>query len=204
MSDDLRKGVGSQVQEKLTPDSQKSTTEQGSEKLTSLGDKAAGSLQPDDSKSTSQEASDKARSGADDAQNTLKGLSGQAQNTFNDATNKVSENLPSGGQAQDTGKSYVSQAQDLAADAQKKLSESTPSSGEAQDTGKTYLQQGQELASSAAKVVSDTLSGTKANPFSCIESELSNHIRDALKRVFKGIITLTTFDRCRHQDLRIQ
>lgn len=144
---------------RLTPDSQKSTTEQGSEKLSSLGDKAAGSLQPGDSKSTTQEASDKARSGADDTQDTLKGLSNQASDTFNNASGKVSENLPSGGEAKDTGNSYLNQAQGLASDAQKKLSESTPSSGEAQDTGKTYLQQGQELASNAAKVVSDTLTG---------------------------------------------
>lgn len=46
MSDLGRKGLGEQAQEKITPDSQKSTLEQAKEGVTSLGDRAAGAIQP--------------------------------------------------------------------------------------------------------------------------------------------------------------
>ncbi|KAI4163550.1 MAG: hypothetical protein LQ342_002822 [Letrouitia transgressa] len=158
MSDDLRKGVGDQVQEKLTPDSQKSTTEQATEKATTAGDKVAGSLQPGDSKSTAQKLSDESRSGFDSAQDTAKSYGNQASEFASNAQSKISENLPSSGEAQDTTKSYANQASDLATNASNKISESLPSSGEAQDTGKSLLDQASELASNAAKTVSDTFS----------------------------------------------
>ena len=41
-----RKGFGEQAQEKITPDSQKSTLEQAKEGVTGLGDRAAGAIQP--------------------------------------------------------------------------------------------------------------------------------------------------------------
>ncbi|KAL9602039.1 MAG: hypothetical protein Q9219_002148, partial [cf. Caloplaca sp. 3 TL-2023] len=117
-----RKGLGDQAQEKLTPDSQKSTTEQGTEKVTSLTDKAAGSLQPGDSKSTTQELGDKSRSGFDTTQNTAKSYADQASNAASDATSKISENMPSGG-AQDTGKTYLDQATEAASNAAKYVSD---------------------------------------------------------------------------------
>ncbi|KAL9037799.1 MAG: hypothetical protein Q9214_005544, partial [Letrouitia sp. 1 TL-2023] len=153
-----RKGIGDQVQEKLTPDSQKSTTEQASEKATTAGDKVAASLQPGDSKSTAQKLSDESRSGFDSAQDTAKSYGNQASDFASNAQSKISESLPSSGEAQDTTKSYANQASDLATNASNKISESLPSSGEAQDTGKSLLDQASELASNAAKTVSDTFS----------------------------------------------
>ncbi|KAL8773484.1 MAG: hypothetical protein Q9209_001588 [Squamulea sp. 1 TL-2023] len=178
MSDNLRKGLGDQAQEKMTPDSQKSTLDQGTEKLTSLGDKAAGSLQPGDSKSTTQQLGDTGRSGFDQTQDTAKNLGNQASDMTSNAQKKLSENMPSsGGDAEGAAKSYANQAvcqsqltqlyhtpanellqSDMAADAQKKVSENLPSGGQAQGTGKTYIDQASEMASNAAKVVSDTLS----------------------------------------------
>lgn len=109
--------------DRLTPDSQKSTTEQGTEKLSSLGDKAAGALQPGDSKSTTQQLGDSARSGFDSTQDTAKSSVNKASDAASDATNKASENLPSGGQAQDTGKTYLDQATEAASNAAKYVSD---------------------------------------------------------------------------------
>lgn len=64
----MRKGMGEQAQEKLTPDSQKSTLDKTTESVTGLGDKAAAAVQPSDSKSTTQKAGDSLRGGSDDAQ----------------------------------------------------------------------------------------------------------------------------------------
>lgn len=108
---------------RLTPDSQKSTTEQGTEKLSSLGDKAAGAVQPGDSKSTTQELSDKSRSGFDSTQDTAKSYANQASDTASDLTNKASDSMPSGGQAQDTGKTYLDQATEAASNAAKYVSD---------------------------------------------------------------------------------
>lgn len=41
-----RKGVGEQAQEKLTPDSQKSTFDKASESISSGADKVTGAVQP--------------------------------------------------------------------------------------------------------------------------------------------------------------
>ncbi|RDL36485.1 uncharacterized protein BP5553_05837 [Venustampulla echinocandica] len=46
MSDSLRKGLGDQVSEKITPDSRKSYAQQASENLSSTADKVAGTVQP--------------------------------------------------------------------------------------------------------------------------------------------------------------
>lgn len=46
MSDSLRKGVGEQVSEKVTPDSQKSTTTKIGENVSGGADKIAGAVQP--------------------------------------------------------------------------------------------------------------------------------------------------------------
>ncbi|MCJ1374317.1 hypothetical protein MMC20_005549 [Loxospora ochrophaea] len=101
MSDTGRKGVTDQVEEKVTPDSQKSYLDQASETVSGLGDKAAGAVQPGDSKSTTQKLSDSTRSGADDAQNTsgsyldsakdsASGLASSASDTLSGAADKVS------------------------------------------------------------------------------------------------------------------
>lgn len=151
----------------MTPDSQKSTAEQGTEKLTSMGDKAAGAVQPGDSKSTTQELGDKARSGADSTQNTAGSYLNQASDKASELTNKSSGSMPSAGEAQDTGKTYLNQASDQASDLTNKASQSMPSTGQAQDTGKTYLDQASEMASNAAKTVSDTLSGMSSLRLIC-------------------------------------
>jgi hypothetical protein len=46
MSDSLRKGFGEQAQEKLTPQSQKSTGDVISENVSGAADKVAGTVQP--------------------------------------------------------------------------------------------------------------------------------------------------------------
>jgi hypothetical protein len=46
MSDLGRKGLGDQVQEKVTPDSQKSTLDQAKEGVSGTYDRAAGAVQP--------------------------------------------------------------------------------------------------------------------------------------------------------------
>lgn len=53
-----RKDVTDKVEEKLTPDSEKSTTEKAQEGLTGTGDSVASKLQPDSEKSSTQKASD--------------------------------------------------------------------------------------------------------------------------------------------------
>ncbi|KAF7954509.1 hypothetical protein EAE96_005630 [Botrytis aclada] len=93
MSDSLRKGVGEQVSEKVTPDSQKSTTTKIGENISGGADKAAGAVQPSDSKSTTQELSDKTRSGTDDTQSQGKGILGSVSDTAGDAANTVSDTL---------------------------------------------------------------------------------------------------------------
>jgi len=60
MSDAGRKDFSTKAEEKLTPDSTKSTQQKVKEAVTDTGDKAARGLQTDDSKSTAQEVSDKA------------------------------------------------------------------------------------------------------------------------------------------------
>ncbi|KAF2155333.1 hypothetical protein K461DRAFT_311600 [Myriangium duriaei CBS 260.36] len=59
MSDTGRKDFSDKVGEKVTPDSQKSTTDKISESVTGATDKVSRDVQPDSSKSTTQELSDK-------------------------------------------------------------------------------------------------------------------------------------------------
>lgn len=96
MSDSMRKGLGEQAQEKMTPDSQKSTTQKASESLTGAGDRVAGAVQPEGQKSTGQKLGDATRSGGDDASNQGKGVMESAQDTLNSASESVSNAL--GGQ----------------------------------------------------------------------------------------------------------
>ncbi|PVI07233.1 hypothetical protein DM02DRAFT_609204 [Periconia macrospinosa] len=83
MSDLGRKGLGDQVKEKATPDSQKSTLDKATESLTGAGDRAASAVQPNDSKSTTQKLGDSTRSGADDASNQGQGILKSAQDGIN-------------------------------------------------------------------------------------------------------------------------
>ncbi|APA11571.1 predicted protein [Sclerotinia sclerotiorum 1980 UF-70] len=92
MSDNLRKGVGEQVSEKITPDSQKSTTDKLSENISGGADKAASAVQPSDQKSTTQQATDKTRSGADDAQNQGKGILGSVSDTISNTASSLTGN----------------------------------------------------------------------------------------------------------------
>ena len=111
MSDTGRKGLGEQVSEKVTPDSQKSTLDQAKESVTGAGDRVASAVQPStsrspfmkmmqlltplsgDQKSASQQAGDTLRGGSDDASNQGKGILGQAQETLSGAAQSVSDTL---------------------------------------------------------------------------------------------------------------
>ncbi|KZF21841.1 putative chaperone/heat shock protein Hsp12 [Xylona heveae TC161] len=59
MSDAGRKDFSDKVEEKITPDSSKSTQQKVKETVTDTGDKLARGTQSDESKSTTQEVSDK-------------------------------------------------------------------------------------------------------------------------------------------------
>jgi len=91
MSDLGRKGLGEQAQEKITPDSQKSTLDQAKEGVTGLTDRAAGAVQPEGNKSTTQKLGDSTRSGGDDAQNEGKGILASAQETVGNAAQSVTD-----------------------------------------------------------------------------------------------------------------
>merc|ERR1711904_638885 len=60
MTDDSRKGLGDKVQEKVTPQESKSTTDKVKEGVTNTADKAQRDIVPDDQKSSGQAAADKA------------------------------------------------------------------------------------------------------------------------------------------------
>ncbi|CCX30425.1 putative chaperone/heat shock protein Hsp12 [Pyronema domesticum] len=61
MSDSLRKPFSDRVEEKITPDSSKSTVDKAKENVTTAADRFAGEMQPDSSKSSTQEGFDKSR-----------------------------------------------------------------------------------------------------------------------------------------------
>ncbi|KAF8543062.1 heat shock protein 9/12-domain-containing protein [Trichophaea hybrida] len=61
MSDSLRKPFSDHVEEKITPDSSKSSVDKAKEDVTTTSDKAVGEMQPDSSKSSTQEGFDKSR-----------------------------------------------------------------------------------------------------------------------------------------------
>ncbi|KAL9108892.1 MAG: hypothetical protein Q9227_006423 [Pyrenula ochraceoflavens] len=102
MSDQGRKSVGDQVQEKVTPDSQKSTLDKATESASSTADKVVGSVQPGDTKSTSQKMSDTVRGEGDSAQDSGKGYLAQAQETLGNAANTASETISSQGRRNKT------------------------------------------------------------------------------------------------------
>ncbi|OAL46032.1 hypothetical protein IQ07DRAFT_683457 [Pyrenochaeta sp. DS3sAY3a] len=59
MSDALRKDFHTKAEEKMTPDSSKSTLDKTTEAITGAGDKAAREAQPDHDKSATQSIGDK-------------------------------------------------------------------------------------------------------------------------------------------------
>ncbi|KAH7064928.1 heat shock protein 9/12-domain-containing protein [Macrophomina phaseolina] len=93
MSDQGRKSVLDQAQEKVTPDSQKSTLDKAGESLSGTYDRAAGALQPDDQKSATQKASDSLRGGSDDASKQSKGVLQSAQETVGNAAQSLSDTI---------------------------------------------------------------------------------------------------------------
>ncbi|KAF2131184.1 hypothetical protein P153DRAFT_287507 [Dothidotthia symphoricarpi CBS 119687] len=93
MSDIGRKGLGEQAQEKITPDSQKSTMDKAGESLSGAGDRVASAVQPEGQKSTSQKVGDTTRSGTDDASKEGKGMLASAQEGLGNAANSVSDTL---------------------------------------------------------------------------------------------------------------
>lgn len=111
-----RKGLGDQVSEKITPQSQKSYAQQASENLSSTADKVAGAAQPSMSsslnhipiflsismlkttvtgsqKSTTQKVADTTRSNVDTAQNQGGSYLDSAKQTLGGAANSASETL---------------------------------------------------------------------------------------------------------------
>jgi len=101
---------------KVTPDSQKSTTQKTSENASGLGDKIAGAVQPgtlslhtlftpppslvlqantlaEGNKSMTQKAGDATRSGGDSAQEQGKGVVGSVQDSLSSAGQTVSDTL---------------------------------------------------------------------------------------------------------------
>ena len=177
------------MEEKVTPDSQKSGIDKASESVTSTGDKLAGSVQPGkppsrvvatrheyetdilpgDSKSTTQKLSDQSRSTFDSAQDTVGDYSkkasdnlpssGDVQGTVDDVSKKASDSLPSQGEAEGTSKSYLQQAQDTAGDLYSKASANLPSQEEAQGTSKTYVETAQNYAQQGLKAAQDAVQG---------------------------------------------
>ncbi|KAG9234493.1 putative 12 kDa heat shock protein [Amylocarpus encephaloides] len=98
MSDFGRKGFSTQAEEKITPQSQKSTAQVAGENLTGAADKVFGSAQPNESKSTSQKFGDATRSNADEGQNQGSSAFNSAKEGLNNVYNSVT------GQAKDATK----------------------------------------------------------------------------------------------------
>ena len=100
-----------QAQEKVTPDSQKSTMDKASENVSGVGDKIAGSAQPrknfdslsllfayansvvEDQKSYTQQAADSTRSNADSGQNQGQSILQQGQEMVGNAAQSVADTL---------------------------------------------------------------------------------------------------------------
>ncbi|KAF2829718.1 hypothetical protein CC86DRAFT_367660 [Ophiobolus disseminans] len=95
MSDLGRKGLGEQAQEKITPDSQKSTTQKAGENASGLGDKISSAVQPEGNKSATQKLGDSTRSGGDSAQKEGGGILDSAQKGLSDAGQAVSDTFNS-------------------------------------------------------------------------------------------------------------
>jgi len=127
MSDTGRKPLTDQAQEKLTPDSQKSTADQAKEGVSNTADSVAGLVQPGDSKSTTQKLSDQTSSSTSSAQDSLSGATKNIQDTASNLGQAAQDNLSAATKnVQDTAanvqkdaqeKGYLAQAQDVAVNA---------------------------------------------------------------------------------------
>ncbi|KAF2499718.1 hypothetical protein BU16DRAFT_615109 [Lophium mytilinum] len=93
MSDLGRKDLSTQLGEKVTPDSQKSTLDQTKETVTGLTDKAAAAVVPEGEKSTTQKVGDETRGTTNDASAQGKTLLDQAQETVANAAQSVADAL---------------------------------------------------------------------------------------------------------------
>ncbi|OAG33985.1 hypothetical protein AYO21_11865 [Fonsecaea monophora] len=162
MSDTGRKPLTDQAQEKLTPDSQKSTLDKAKESATGTADDIAGMVQPGDSKSTTQKLADETSAKSSSAQDTLAGATKNIQETASTLGQQASSTA---GAAQESGKEYLQQAQDTASSVGQTASSNASA---AQESSKTYLQQAQEMtanvlnsASKAASDLANSISGEK-------------------------------------------
>ncbi|KAK0507365.1 hypothetical protein JMJ35_010403 [Cladonia borealis] len=97
MSDEARKDFTSKAQEKLTPESEKSTLDKAKEGVTNAGDQVAGAVQPEDDKSLSQKVSDSTSSKpgeesyVETAKKTVNDAVEYVEKTATDLYNKVAE-----------------------------------------------------------------------------------------------------------------
>jgi len=92
-TDEGRKPIHKNVEEKLKPDDQKTYAEQFTNSVTSTGDKVLGSIQPEDSKSTTQKAADHTRSGIDKTEDSSKSYLDSAKDTASSITQSASDAL---------------------------------------------------------------------------------------------------------------
>ncbi|KAF2810052.1 uncharacterized protein BDZ99DRAFT_462662 [Mytilinidion resinicola] len=93
MSDLGRKDLSTQLGEKITPDSQKSTLDQTKETITGAADKATAAVVPEGEKSTTQKLGDETRGTTNDASAQGKTLLDQAQETVANAAQSVADAL---------------------------------------------------------------------------------------------------------------
>ncbi|OAL36034.1 hypothetical protein AYO20_04696 [Fonsecaea nubica] len=168
MSDTGRKPLTDQAQEKLTPDSQKSTLDKAKESATGTADDIAGMVQPGDSKSTTQKLSDETSAKSSSAQDTLSGATKNIQETASTLGQQVSSTA---GAAQESGKEYLQQAQDTASSVGQTASSNASA---AQESSKTYLQQAQEMTANVLNSASKAASGIHA---SSLTKTLLQHVR---------------------------
>lgn len=88
-----RKDLSDKVSDSLTPESQKSTTDQAKDSVSGAYDKVAGSVQPDSQKSTSQKAADTFSSNKDSASNESKSYLESAQETVGNLAQNISDTI---------------------------------------------------------------------------------------------------------------
>ncbi|CCE90977.1 lipid-binding protein HSP12 TDEL_0C00880 [Torulaspora delbrueckii] len=101
MSDSNRKDFSTKIGESVKPDSQKSYTEAGKEKVTNAADRVAGAVQPESDKGVAQGVHDSAKKGKNDAQadsfaDTAKEYVDAAKGKLNDAVEYVSSSVNGG------------------------------------------------------------------------------------------------------------
>ncbi|CAZ80560.1 unnamed protein product [Tuber melanosporum] len=95
MSDFGRKSFTDQATDKITPESQKPTTQKLGDTASGAYDRTTGAVQPDSQKSTTQKATDSLRSGSDDASSRSKGVAQSATDTADSAARGVKDTIGS-------------------------------------------------------------------------------------------------------------